>query len=205
MKAKIITFMDLFSGFRFIFTLKKMGLECIRTYDINNKIKIPRDILTYDILCACFSMENHQRFLNIITFIENHKPKIIIIENAKELCNHDGGNTLKKIKNDIEKEDYTITYKVLRCSDGLPKMSKILFIVCVRNDIEIAKMYNDVTIEAFLKNVITQLQYIREKMNNTKLVKNMDEKQQVIPKNNENYYRILSLFLLFVVLFLVFK
>ena len=59
--------------------------------------------------------------------MQYHKPKIIILENVQGLLNHDGGKTFDRIKNDIETENYTITYKVLKSSDyGLPQMRKTL-------------------------------------------------------------------------------
>jgi DNA (cytosine-5)-methyltransferase 1 len=73
-------------------------------------------------------------------FVEYHKPRIIILENVQGLLNHDGGKTFTRIKNDIEKANYTITYKVIKCSDyGLPQMRKRLIIVGIRNDTEIVK------------------------------------------------------------------
>ena len=74
-------------------------------------------------------------FFNIMKFVDYHKPKVIILENVMGLLNHDGGKTFEKIKGDIETSNYSITYKVIKCSDyGLPQMRKRLIIVGVRND-----------------------------------------------------------------------
>jgi site-specific DNA-cytosine methylase len=79
-------------------------------------------------------------FFHIMKFIEYHKPRVIILENVQGLLNHDGGKTFTRIKNDIERANYTITYKVIKCSDyGLPQMRKRLIIVGIRNDTEIVK------------------------------------------------------------------
>ena len=68
-------------------------------------------------------------------FVDYHKPKVIILENVMGLLNHDGGKTFEKIKGDIETSNYSITYKVIKCSDyGLPQMRKRLIIVGVRKD-----------------------------------------------------------------------
>jgi site-specific DNA-cytosine methylase len=73
-------------------------------------------------------------------FVEYHKPKIIILENVQGLLNHDGGKTFEKIKCDIQIADYSITYKVIKCSDyGIPQMRKRLIIIGIRNNIEIVK------------------------------------------------------------------
>ena len=114
----------------------------------------PTNIASYDILCAGFPCQPFSQcgqhkgfddkrgtlFFNIMKFVDHHKPKVIILENVMGLLNHDGGKTFAKIKCDIETSNYSITYKVLKCSDyGLPQMRKRLIIVGVRNDIELIK------------------------------------------------------------------
>lgn len=114
----------------------------------------PKNIPNYDILCAGFPCQPFSQcgqhkgfddkrgtlFFNIMRFVEYHKPKIIILENVQGLLNHDGGKTFDRIKNDIETANYTITYKVIKCSDyGLPQMRKRLIIVGIRNNTEIVK------------------------------------------------------------------
>ena len=114
----------------------------------------PKNIPNYDILCAGFPCQPFSQcgqhkgfddkrgtlFFNIMKFVEYHKPKIIILENVQGLLNHDGGKTFDRIKNDIETANYTITYKVIKCSDyGLPQTRKRLIIVGIRNNTEIVK------------------------------------------------------------------
>ena len=108
----------------------------------------PKDVPMYDILCAgfpcqsfsqCgnrkgFSDERGTLFFNILKFVEYHKPKVIVLENVQGLLNHDKGNTFERIRHAIENADYTIAFKVLKCSDyGLPQMRKRLIIIGVRN------------------------------------------------------------------------
>ena len=112
----------------------------------------PKDIPNYDILCAGFPCQPFSQcgqrkgfddnrgtlFFNIMKFIEYHKPKIIILENVQGLLKHDEGKTFVRIVTDIETENYTVTYKVIKCSDyGLPQMRKRLIIIGIRNDTEI--------------------------------------------------------------------
>lgn len=114
----------------------------------------PKNIANYDILCAGFPCQPFSKcgqhkgfddkrgtmFFNIMKFVEYHKPKIIILENVQGLLNHDGGKTFDKIKCDIEMANYTVAYKVIKCSDyGLPQMRKRLIIIAIRNDIELVK------------------------------------------------------------------
>jgi len=114
----------------------------------------PKNIPIYNILCAGFPCQPFSQcgkhkgfddkrgslFFNIMKFVEYHKPEIIILENVQGLLNHDSGKTFNRIKNDIETANYTITYKVIKCSDyGLPQMRKRLIIIGIRNDTKIVK------------------------------------------------------------------
>ena len=121
----------------------------------------PKNIPNYDILCAGFPCQPFSQcgqhkgfddkrgtlFFNIMKFVEYHKPKIIILENVQGLLNHDGGKTFSRIKNDIEIANYTITYKVIKCSDyGLPQMRKRLIIVGIRNDTKLIKYIDKILV-----------------------------------------------------------
>ena len=112
----------------------------------------PINVPNYDILCAGFPCQPFSQcgkhkgfddkrgtmFFHIMKFVEYHKPTIMILENVQGLLNHDEGKTFDRMKNDIESANYTITYKIIKCSDyGLPQMRKRLIIIGVRNDSDI--------------------------------------------------------------------
>jgi DNA (cytosine-5)-methyltransferase 1 len=119
----------------------------------------PKNITPFDILCAGFPCQPFSQcgqhkgfddergtlFFNIMKFVKFHKPKIIILENVQGLLAHDSGNTFQTIKNQIEIENYIVGHKVLKCSDyGIPQMRKRLFIVGIRDDLEIKNKLNDI-------------------------------------------------------------
>lgn len=104
----------------------------------------PNSVEPYDILCAGFPCQPFSQagqhkgfedtrgtmFFQVMRFVKTNVPKIVILENVQALLHHDKGNSFAKIKHDLEKEGYTIVYKVLKCSDyGIPQMRKRLFIV----------------------------------------------------------------------------
>ena len=112
----------------------------------------PQSILPFDILCAGFPCQPFSQcgqhkgfddergtlFFNIMKFVKFHNPKIIILENVQGLLNHDSGNTFQTIITQIENANYIVGYKVLKCSDyGIPQMRKRLFIIGIRNDLEL--------------------------------------------------------------------
>ena len=93
--------------------------------------------------CQPFSRAGHQKgfeddrgtmFSQVMRFVKQNAPKIIILENVQGLLTHDNGNSFSKIKTDLENENYKVVYKVLKCSDyGIPQMRKRLFILGFKN------------------------------------------------------------------------
>lgn len=109
----------------------------------------PSSIEPYDILCAGFPCqafsqcgkrkgfedERGNMFLQIMKFIEYHHPPVLILENVPALLSHDHKKTFQRIQNDLEKEGYSLNYKILKCSEyGIPQMRKRLFIIGILKD-----------------------------------------------------------------------
>ena len=64
----------------------------------------------------------------IMRFVEYHRPPLIVLENVPALLTNDNGQTFQRILRELR--DYSVSYKVLTCSDyGIPQMRKRLFIV----------------------------------------------------------------------------
>jgi DNA (cytosine-5)-methyltransferase 1 len=185
---KQIKYIDLFCGIgSFHYSFNKLGFKCIMACDINKssrdsyeenyKIKplgditkiLPKDIQTYDILCAGFPCQPFSQsgkhkgfndvrggmFNEILKFVKYHKPNIIILENVQGLLNHDNGKTFKTIETELEKEDYIITYNILKCSDyGIPQMRKRIFIIGIKTHIKIINgIENLLNLKEYEKNI----------------------------------------------------
>ena len=112
------------------------------------------DIPKHDFLCAgfpCqpFSVSGNQQgfedtrgtlFYDIIRLVTHHQPKVLILENVKNLKNHDNGKTLKTIINELKKANYSVFYKILNTSMfGLPQNRERIFFVCFHNSLSIKK------------------------------------------------------------------
>jgi len=131
--------------------------QAIKTYEQNFKIKVsgditkisPKDIPKHDIICAGFPCQSFsisgkkrgledprgQLYKNVVKIAEYHKPKVIILENVKNLENHNGGKTLEQIKADFNKIGYVIFSKVLNASDfEIPQARKRIYMVAFRED-----------------------------------------------------------------------
>jgi DNA (cytosine-5)-methyltransferase 1 len=100
--------------------------------DVNIEDIPPHDILTGGFPCQPFSIAGLQEgfrdersnvFWKILTIIDRHQPKCVILENVKNLVSHDEHKTFNIIKSNLEKKGYNICYKILNTADitGIPQ------------------------------------------------------------------------------------
>lgn len=134
------------------------------TYEKNYSLKPRGDVTTiepsetppFDILCAGFPCqpfsqcgqrkgfedERGSMFFQVMKFVTFHRPPILILENVPALLSHDHGNTFLRMKTELEKEEYDVVHKIMKCSDyGVPQMRKRLFILAIKKRSE--KIHND--------------------------------------------------------------
>lgn len=103
------------------------------------------DVLTGGFPCQAFSIAGYRKgfddhrgnlFWSIVDLIKHldkssHKPRVLFLENVKNLLTHDGGNTYIVIKTELEKLGYTVKEKVLNTKDfsTLPQNRERIYIV----------------------------------------------------------------------------
>ncbi len=126
--------------------------ECQKSYQLNynqfvdgdiTKID-PSSIPDHDILCAgfpCqpFSVSGKQKgfedtrgtlFFNVLEIIRAKRPKIVFLENVKQLKYHDSGKTLNVIMQCLEEEGYQVSWKVLNAKNfGLAQNRERIVII----------------------------------------------------------------------------
>lgn len=99
------------------------------------------DILTAGFPCQPFSLAGEKRgfedsrsnvFWKILDIIDLRRPKVVLLENVKNLQSHDNGNTFKVIVDSIKERGYTVNFRVIDTSEitGLPHVRERIFIVC---------------------------------------------------------------------------
>jgi len=108
------------------------------------KIK-ENEIPTHDVLCAgfpcqAFSISGKQGgfndtrgtlFFDIARIAKYHKPKILLLENVKNLVRHDSGKTLSTIVRVLFEIGYKVFFEILDASDfGIPQSRRRVFFVC---------------------------------------------------------------------------
>lgn len=113
---------------------------------------IVKDIPHHDILCAGFPCQpfsisgnrkgfddDHGRgklFFNIIAIIHEHFPKMVLLENVKNLEKHDNGRTLCRIKTELADAGYTVFDRVLCAANyNIPQARQRIYIVAFRKDL----------------------------------------------------------------------
>lgn len=127
----------------------------------NQILENPIDILDGGFPCQAFSIAGEQQgfydsrgnlFLSIVNLIEqldktHHKPRILFLENVKNLKNHDHGRTYQIIKSKLENCGYKIFEKVLNTMDfcDLPQNRERIYIIGFRDeeDYKKFKFFND--------------------------------------------------------------
>lgn len=125
----------------------------------NDEKFINDNIPDHDILCAGFPCQPFSRagvsarnalgklhgfldenqgnlFFDIVRIVEVKKPKVLFLENVKNLQSHDGGNTFAVIKKTIEELGYSFNPKVINANTIVPQGRQRCYMVCFRNGAE---------------------------------------------------------------------
>lgn len=69
-------------------------------------------------------------FFEILDIITKHDTKVVVLENVKNLVNHDGGKTFARIKQELDDAGYDVNAQILNSQDyGIPQRRNRIFIV----------------------------------------------------------------------------
>ena len=74
-------------------------------------------------------------FFEIARIVDAKKPKILFLENVKNLKSHDGGKTYEVIENTLKGLGYNIFCKIIDARHYVPQHRERIFIICFRKDI----------------------------------------------------------------------
>lgn len=98
------------------------------------------DILTGGFPCQAFSVAGYQKgfnddrgngFFEILRFVDDLEPKIIFLENVKNLKGHDKGKTFKRVVDELEDRGFYLKYEVLNSAEyaNIPQNRERIYIV----------------------------------------------------------------------------
>lgn len=126
------------------FETSKLVVEDIRNIGINDLPEF--DFLLGGFPCQAFSIAGYRHgfddkkgrgnlFFDIARIIETKKPTGFLLENVKNLKNHDGGKTFKIIRETLEMLGYHIKAKVLNTMEygNVPQNRERIYIVGFKN------------------------------------------------------------------------
>mgnify|MGYP002633144504 CR=1 FL=1 len=71
-------------------------------------------------------------FFDIVRIIKAKQPKVVFLENVRNLVSHDSGTTFSVIKNAIESLGYSFSYKLINASPLVPQRRVRCYMVCVK-------------------------------------------------------------------------
>ena len=123
-------------------------------YNLNpNKLE-PIDILAGGFPCQPFSIAGYRKgfnddrgnlFFRIIEYVNTLSPKVIFLENVKNLRGHDKGNTFKIIKEAILQNGYSFHSAVLNTKDfgNIPHNRERIFLIGFKNEEDGTNKYKD--------------------------------------------------------------
>lgn len=163
------------------------------------------DILNGGFPCQAFSIAGEQKgfkdhrgnlFLSIIKLIKlldstHGKPRVLFLENVKNLMSHDGGRTYKVIKSQLEKEGYKIKEQVINTMNfsHLPQNRERIYIVGFLNkeDADRFTMFNNID-ELRLKKTATERIDDVKNVIDYKLTKKLGEKYYYTKEKYPKYF-----------------
>jgi DNA (cytosine-5)-methyltransferase 1 len=164
------------------------------------------DILTGGFPCQPFSIaglregfndERSNVFWKILSIIDYHQPKCVILENVKNLISHDEHKTFNTIKNNLQERGYHICHKVLNTADitSIPHHRERIYIVCIKSKKVFDKFSLDFPkiekkkISEFLETDVPSKYYYTDKSTTWELVKNSVVKKDTMYQYRRVYVR----------------
>jgi DNA (cytosine-5)-methyltransferase 1 len=156
----------------------------INSLDLN---EIPQhDVLIGGFPCQPFSMMGQEKgfndtrgtlFFRVMEIVDNQKkrgcpPKVIVLENVRNLLTHDNGKTFLRIKGELNERGYKVYAKLLNSADyGVPQTRNRVFIVCF-HDQEIEYEFPSViplekTLQDILEQEVDEKYFLSEKIKKT--------------------------------------
>ena len=144
-----------------------------------------------------FKDERSNVFWKILSIIDRHQPKCVILENVKNLVSHDETKTFTTIKSNLEKRGYHVCHKVLNTAEitGIPQHRERIYIVCMKSKKVFDRFSLDFPkiekkkISEFLEKDVPLKYYYTDKSSTWDLVKTSVVKKDTIYQYRRTYVR----------------
>lgn len=131
----------------------KHPIECAKIEDVNENNIPNADMVLFGFPCTSFSIAGERKgfedensghlFFEALRIIKAKKPRVLFLENVKNLVGHDDGNTFKVITESLKEEGYYLNYQVLNSMEygNIPQNRERIYVVGFRNKEEYDKFY----------------------------------------------------------------
>lgn len=133
----------------------------VKTYELNFDVKVDcndinnvsaKSIPDFDVMlagfpCQAFSIAGYRQgfedekgrgilFFELMRIIKEKQPKIVFLENVKNLVGHDSGNTFRVITRELEEEGYYIKFSVLNAMEygNVPQNRERIYIIAFKDE-----------------------------------------------------------------------
>lgn len=73
-------------------------------------------------------------FFDIMRIVHEKRPKVLFLENVKNIERHDEGRTFQVIKDSVEEAGYSFRYSIIDSSSLVPQRRVRCYMVCIRKD-----------------------------------------------------------------------
>lgn len=84
-------------------------------------------------------------FFDIMRIAYVKKPKVLFLENARNIERHDGGKTFQVIRDSIEELGYDFRYKIIDSSSLVAQRRVRCYMVCFRKDLNVDFQFPDIS------------------------------------------------------------
>ncbi|WP_224717802.1 DNA cytosine methyltransferase [Pectobacterium versatile] len=84
-------------------------------------------------------------FFDVLRVIKEKKPKVVFLENVRNLETHDQGKTFDTIKRSIEEEGYAFSHKIIDSSSLVPQRRVRCYMIGIRADIDAEFIFPEVS------------------------------------------------------------
>jgi len=72
-------------------------------------------------------------FFDVARIVKEKRPKVVFLENVKNLVNHDKGNTFSVIEKTMRDLGYSFSYKIINAQPYVPQKRVRCYMVCLRD------------------------------------------------------------------------
>ena len=153
-------------------------VECKDIKDVNPNDFPDVDVITGGFPCQAFSIAGYRKgfedekgrgtlFFELLRLIKAKMPRVVLLENVKNLVSHDKGNTFRVIKEALEDAGYKVDYKVMNAMEygNTPQNRERIYIVGFKeaNDYERFEFPDKVQLTRTIRDIVDFVHPINEK------------------------------------------